>query len=392
MEYLYGTSGNQFHAIDYGEPLQLNIMAKPQSRWDTPNKTLGMTATEYVRENCARLKDQELASDLYMAGFDTNRAAVEKKRERLGIGKAWAHGNIYMPYNAKSLISESSFAKYDSPPVIEADRVVVLPDIQFPYHHHEFLNHILDLCKAWNVKHCVLAGDVIENSSLSHFDPAWSGAGNPEGISDSVTDDLLDAMAKMPKKVADEVRSVINKHGRKTITNADGISDEWGYAKKPLATIISLFDTLVWMLGNHEGRLLRQMQSPFLPDHLLKMFVGDDPKISIAPYYYTIVNSGGETWKIIHPKSAGRDDPQIYASKLLCHVVMAHSHHWNLGKDRSGKFFAISTGACVDNARLPYAAQRDNKGFQHMLGATIIRNGKPWLLGEDSDWNLLKKL
>lgn len=381
------------YKYNYGEPLQLNIMApKSQSRWDMPNKTLGMSASEYVRDNCARLLDRELAQDLNAAGFDTNRAAVEKKRERLGIGKMWVHGNTYAPYDGFSPIAESSFAKYDSPPVINADRVAIFPDLQFPYANHEFTNKVLDLCRQWEVKHCILAGDVIECSSLTHFDPAWDGSANSEGISDDVADDLIDAIANMPKKVADEVRKVIEKHGRKTLASATSVSEEWGYAKKHLAQLIKQFDNVVWIVGNHEGRILRQMQSPVLPLDLKKMFVGDEPKISIAPYYYALVNSNGEAWRIIHPKSAGRDDPQVYASKLLCHVVMAHSHHWNLGKDRSGKFFAISTGAMVDERRLAYSSQRDNKSFQHLLGATIIRGGKPWLLGEDSQWELLKKL
>ncbi len=369
-------------------------MPKQQSRWDMPNKTLGMSATDYVRNNCARLLDRELALDLNAAGFDTNRAAVEKKRERLGIGKMWVHGNSYAPYEATSPISESSFAKYDSPPVIEIDKVVILPDLQMPFHEANFTNRVLELGKSWNVKYAILAGDLLENAALTHFDPAWlpSEEIDTGNIPNKLADDLLDLMADIPKSSKGKLKKIIEKHGRTDNKTVSSISQEWHHARMGIRELIGAFDHNLWIMGNHTGRLLRQMQSPLLPADVKRLFVGDDNRVDVAPYYFAIVKSGGVEWRIVHPKSAGRDDPQIYASKLLCNIVMAHSHHWNLGKDRSGKFFAISTGAMVDESRLPYIATRDQKTFQHLLGATFIMNGKPYLVGEDTDFDAMKKM
>ena len=71
---------------------------------------------------------------------------------------------------------------------------------------------------------------------------------------------------------------------------------------------------------------------------------------------------------------------------------MAHNHQICLQKDRSGVYWAIETGTCVDEMRLPYVAQRQTKADMHLLGATIIRDGFPWLLTEDSPWELLGKI
>mgnify|MGYP001564309952 CR=1 FL=1 len=370
------------------------MQAKPATylRWEAVIASLGMSASEYVRQNCGAFTDAELSRNLNQLGFKTNTNSVDKKRERMGIGKVLTHAHNYSPYDTNAPIGESSFARYDSPPTVTADRVAIFPDIQFPYHHHEFTNRVLGLCRAWNVRHCILAGDVIENSSLSRFDPAWAGAGNSGGIPDKVTDDLLDVMAKMKPKDAAGVRAVIEKHGRKTIDNADGVSEEWGYSKKPIAAIVAQFDEVVWVLGNHEGRLLRQMKSPFLPENLKQMFVGDDPKVTIAPYYYCLVVSKGVEWRVTHPKSSTKGDAKWYASKYLVNTIMCHNHHLVLQMDRSGKFFAVETGTMADESRLPYVAQRDTKGDAHILGATIIRDGKAWLLHADTDWALLNKI
>jgi len=348
--------------------------------WDTPLKKLGgVTAREYLVKNAWSMTDLDITRELAAAGFRRSISSIKNHRQEGGFVKF--HGEV--------IVKESPFVKYDSPPVIEADRVAILPDIQFPYHHAEFVNNVLALCKAWNVKHCVLAGDVIENSSLTQFDPAWDGDANPEGISDDLADELADVIAKLPKSAAQQVKAVIEKRGRKTLPNASGVSDEWHIARKELRKLVDCFDDLVWTIGNHEGRVLRQVQSPIFPEDLKRMFLGDEAKVRIAPYYYAIVKSGGVEWRVIHPKSSAKYDSRHYASKFLTNIAMAHSHQWVMQKDRSGKYWGIEIGAMVDERRLPYVSQRDAKHDAHLLGALIIRNGKPWLLGEDSDWEAL---
>ena len=129
-----------------------------------------------------------------------------------------------------------------------------------------------------------------------------------------------------------------------------------------------------------------------MPDDLKRMFVGDDPKVQIAPYYYCKIISNGVEWRVTHPKSSGKGDAKWYSSKYLTNTIMAHNHHLVLQMDRSGTYWAIETGMIVDEKRLPYQAQRDTKMDMHLLGATIIRDGKAWLLHQDTSWDLLKKL
>lgn len=353
------------------------------NKWGTKLSVISATPEEYILANAKFLSDQQIAKFLNSHGFPCTRDTVGKKRQQLGIEKIGGPNN--------RVVEESPFIRYDSPPIIEADKIVIFPDIQFPYHHAEFINHVAGLCKTWNVRHCVLAGDVIENSSLTHFDPNWENGNGGNGIPDEVLDDLIE-LKKLGRSVSDKLDTLIEKHGRKTLTSAGGVAEEWGYAKKDLRRLVNQFDEVIWSLGNHEGRVLRQMQSPFLPEDLKRLFLGDEPKVKIAPYYYALIKSGGIDWRVEHPKSSTKGDAKWYAAKHLCNIAMAHSHQWMMQKDKSGKYWGVEIGCCVDEMRLPYAAQRSTKQDMHMLGALIIRDGKPWLLSEESDWKLLGKL
>lgn len=347
---------------------------------------------EYISANAAGLTDLVISNTLSkVSGKKVSSDMVSRRRGRvLQIPKTGGPNTTLV----KQVVSQSPFARYDSPPQMESDRVVVLPDLQAPFQNSDFLNRVLDLCDVWNIKHSILAGDVLENATLTHFDPAWLPEENIDtsGIPNKVVDDLLDVLSTLPKAQQNKLKQVIEKHGRADNKTASSIGQEWHHARMVIRELVNAFEKNLWILGNHTGRFLRQMQSPLLPSDVKRLFVGDDPRVDIAPYYYAIVKSGGETWRVIHPKSSGRGDAQWYASKYLQNIVMCHSHHWMMAKDRSGKFFAIESGCIVDEDRLAYVGQRDTKMHRHLLGATIIRDGKPWLLGENSDWDALKKM
>jgi len=146
-------------------------------------------------------------------------------------------------------------------------------------------------------------------------------------------------------------------------------------------------------MGNHEGRALRIFQSPLMPSELLvQVNQGNNPLWRTAPYYYSHLDTCAGRYQIEHPKSAAKTMPAALANKFLCHVLAGHSHDWSLRRDLSGQHWAIAMGHCVDETRLAYAAQRHTTRDAHRLGAVIVRDGYPWLLGEESPWEGLKRL
>ena len=171
-----------------------------------------------------------------------------------------------------------------------------------------------------------------------------------------------------------------------------GFDDEMHYARKTLSILDELFDSFTWILGNHEGRLLRAINSPVQPSELLNLMKLDEGKWTIAPYYYGLLISNGQTYRIEHPKTAAKYAAEKLASKYHQHILMGHSHLLRCDYDASGKYHACQIGHCVNEDLLAYAAQRSTARDAHKLGAAIVRDGYLWVLDEHIDWERMKKL
>ncbi len=137
-------------------------------------------------------------------------------------------------------------------------------------------------------------------------------------------------------------------------------------------------------------RILRALQAVLPVDTLAVLFGVDTPKWVVSPYYWCELESGGEKWQIEHPINTTKHSSKRLAPKFGCHIVMGHNHHFSITTDPSGKYYAIEPGMAMDEERMAYAVQRHNTADAHVLGALIIRNGKPTPLNKFTDWDMLK--
>ncbi len=284
-------------------------------------------------------------------------------------------------------ISESTYPRYDTPLEMTGD-ALILPDIEFPFHHAEFLNQCLGLAQKWGIRQCIVAGDLLHFDSLSGWEPSWK-APNEGGITAEAESKLVEFGKTLGKRQQDRFFNLIVDVGEKP--EHDGASTELAIARRELRRLSEQFDKIDFVIGNHEGRLLRALNTTLDPDEMKRLLeLGD--KWRIAPYYHSCLISGGEKYCIEHPKSAAASTAAVLAAKYSCHILMGHSHHFSITTDVSGKYFAAEIGCIVDEARLPYAAQRHTRAPAHSLGAAIVRNGFPWALTKFTDWDMLEKL
>jgi hypothetical protein len=285
-------------------------------------------------------------------------------------------------------LTTSPYPTYDTPLVMEGD-ALILPDIEMPFHHAEFLNTVLDLAQAWGIRQCIMAGDLLHFDSLSGWEPNWTNE-DKGGLSAEAEKALVDFAMGMSSKKQGELMELIGNIGIKDEQN--GVSTELNVARKELQTIDKLFDRVDFVIGNHEGRLLRALQTTLNPSELLRLLDIKNPKWRIAPFYYSKLETERGTYRIEHPKNSGKFSASRLASKYLAHILMAHSHQLNFTYDPSGTFYAIEMGCGVDETRLAYVGQRSNASPTHMLGAVIVRKGIPWLLHNGVDWDALKSV
>jgi hypothetical protein len=272
-------------------------------------------------------------------------------------------------------VPESKYPTYDNPLVMEGD-AIILGDIEFPYHHAEFINRCLNLAEKWGIRQAILAGDVLHFDSLSSFNPNWIKP-KTNGLTEGAERKLMNLAMTLSKNKQQEMIDTIVEIGH--FEEGDGVSSELSAAREGLRRLSEQFDCIDYVIGNHDSRLLNTLQTMLDPEELLRLLTVDK-QWRIAPFYYSILHSGGITFQIEHPRNAAKFSASKLCAKYGCSIIMAHSHHLNFTFDLSGKHYAIECGLCCDEARLPYVAQRHNIAPLHILGAVIVRDGFPWLL------------
>lgn len=288
----------------------------------------------------------------------------------------------------RQVLKPSPYPIYDRPLEMEGDAVVI-PDPEFPYHHAEFINRVLDLADTWKIRLCNIAGDAMHFNAISKFEPAWK-AQPKNTMSEEKEAELLEIANGVRGKLRERLIEAITRDPAEQ--DGDDIGNEVQIAKKALTRLGEQFDQVDYVIGNHDGRFLSALNSPTFADKLLDFIGLEQPKFRIAPYYYSFIRSGGELFRIEHPKSASQATASRLASKYLCHVLMGHSHLLSSQFDQSGTFWAVHMGHTVDERRLPYASQRSNTSPAHVLGAVIIRDGFPHLLTERTPWERYKRM
>lgn len=342
-----------------------------------------------VNLNALDLPGEQLLTIWRSSGISQSQLAT-----RLGVPFKTLHSKINNAAQreirdaGRQVLKPSPYPVYDKPLEMEGDALII-PDPEFPFHHAPFMNRVLDLADTWGITQCIIAGDALHFNSLSKWEPEWK-AQPKNGLTEAQEERLLAFASKVQARYRDDFIQAIVEDDR------DGAGDDVGSevteAKKCMVRLSEQFTQVDYVIGNHDGRFLSALHSPLFADKLLDFIGLNDPKWRIAPFYYSVLYSGGQCWRIEHPKGSARSTASSLASKYLCNIAMGHSHRWSMEFDRSGNFYAIHMGCCVDENRLPYASQRSHSGDAHKLGAMIIVDGRPYLLNEHTDWERYKRM
>lgn len=288
-------------------------------------------------------------------------------------------------------IPESPYPVYDSPLTMEGN-AVILPDLEAPFHHADFVNRVLDLAGVWGIRQAILPGDAVHLDAFSGWQPNWKKE-NGGGVTEGAESKLVEFAKTLSKHKQGELFVLLGDIGKLDVE--DGASTELNEAGKVLRRLADQFDAIDYNMGNHEGRTLRTMATALNPQILLDLVAipdGQRAKWRTAPYYFSILVSNGERFQIEHPKNAVKFSVSKLCAKFQTHVLMSHGHQLSFAFDVSGKFYAIEMGHCCDEMRLPYCSQRHNISPAHALGAVIVRDGYPHLLHARTEWGQIKNM
>lgn len=263
--------------------------------------------------------DAEIVELLQAAGIRRTYKAVQRLRQRQG----WTAQIAQSPH------------KWEGPITIEGD-IVILADAHIPFHDAEWMNRVIALAVKWGVKKVGVPGDWIDLNALCYF-------GRRKGVE---------------------------------------LDDELGAARRNLSALAATFDEIALCGGNHERRYARMLGYAKSMQAVLQEFV-TSPKVMLTSNYWFYAKSGGETFRITHPANYSRNatyTAKRMASKYRCHIIAGHNHLWGIARDDSDTWWAVDTGMCADLGRLSYVEEEMSTFPKQMQGATIIKNGIPYLL------------
>lgn len=271
-------------------------------------------------------------------GKKVSKAAYKCKRQNMGFGKT---------LGGAPLVPASQMPRFDDPPRVDGD-TLVMADLHVPFHDSQFCNRVIDLALLWEVPSLVLAGDVVDLAALSPFAPEF------DGLEISLEEEL-----KTARKVFDALAG---------------------------------FERVLWLAGNHEIRILRQLKASVKMSRLAGMFT-ELPQLETTPYHWCAV---GNDWHVTHPGSRSvipARVPFFLIRQQRKNVAAGHDHRWGIVQDESGLNVAVSIGVCADPARLGYDALRDTTHPAVIQGALIVKRGYPWLLSPKwTDWRALRSI
>lgn len=284
-------------------------------------------------------------------------------------------------------VPQSSFPLWDKPLKSEGD-ALILSDVEAPFQHSEFINRCLDLADKWGIRDLHLAGDLLHYDNLSAWGSEW--VQDKEDLVDGVLEIVMSVVQEKAKKdMLSEAKQRLIDAG---MLSDDSLSSELAEARAMFRSFGG-FENIYVAIGNHDDRYLRTIERALEPRELLHQIDRhNDDRWHIAPYYYTLIETEQGIFRATHPRNSAKNAAIDLAGKYHQHIVMGHSHRWSINRDKSGEYWAIQTGCCVDEKRLAYVMQRDNAGDAHVLGATIIRGGYPFVLCPETPWDIMKRM
>lgn len=155
--------------------------------------------------------------------------------------------------------------------------------------------------------------------------------------------------------------------------------------KEVFNKLLKQFRKIFIILGNHDERIFRKVETRFSAKHLFAQMISlpllDDRVIVSNIKYCT---SEDNKWIVCHPKNYSKAATIAPANIIAVehkNVIGAHGHHLGMARDISGKYWAVDGGGMFSEDSMTYN------------GNTIKSNHAKWangfvLLNENSELRL----
>jgi len=284
-------------------------------------------------------------------GFSVDTIA---KRYNVKKGDIWRGCYEYKKHlqlkglNSYNDIQEKLPMRQIEKPVVLHGDCVVIGDVQLPTTDYEFIQRPLQIAELYleRPRTCIIAGDLINADAFSNYD-----------------EDL-------PTNFALEIQS----------------------AKRFIEDYLTVFDRVVWFMGNHERRVPRKSKGAITPA-LLKMMLSSDNRLEVSAWGHCVVKTEQGDYRITHARNYSINQLTVadsLAQKYGQHIINHHEHHLAKGWDRYGRYVVVNNGGLFNQEDMTYVVLDDSKNANMKVGFTLIKDGVATIFGKEpfTNWQM----
>ncbi len=157
-----------------------------------------------------------------------------------------------------------------------------------------------------------------------------------------------------------------------------------------IAEMLTVFDKIYWIAGNHERRFGKRTHSALNMNHL-KRLIRDDPRLIVSNWGHMVVETATGEWRITHGRNYSVNTLTVaseLAQKFQQHIIGHHQHHIGMSYDRFGRYILVDNGGIFAPNQMDYAILDDSKSPAMKVGFTLLQNGVATLFGAHpfTDW------
>ena len=151
------------------------------------------------------------------------------------------------------------------------------------------------------------------------------------------------------------------------------------------------FDRVVLLMGNHERRLEKFAEGSYDAEDVFSELKGSG-KVETTNFGWCTIKTKKGMWRITHQRNYSVNQLIVadqLANKYQMNIIAHHEHHLAKGWNRYKQYVIINNGGLFDVKKMAYVNMDDSKSAGMTKGFTMLKNGSPYLFGEEpfTDWS-----
>lgn len=258
-----------------------------------------------------KLRDAGLSNVKIAELANTSEASIRRSLKRTG----------YTPESKVAMLKPTLDVLVDQEvPLLSFGDVMITADWHIPVYNEDLVNEMITTAAHEGIENLVIAGDYFNFDSLSRFDT-------------------------------------------KDVTK---LEVEWREGTSVMREVLKTFNTVYFVRGNHDFRLVRALGFSIPFDEAMRLVfagLGDDIDRMVftgLDHMWVVPTSDADRndwFYVCHPEAYSKiplSTPRALIPKFNSHVVAAHAHHCAVGYGMDGYHVACEAGGLYDQTKITY--------------------------------------